>query len=205
MATGYDSGNQNYRSELVYSRCIQSGYAVEVVFQAAASESRRLEEAAMFLRRTIIAAEREAYDMSWPPPPGNELKEWNLPPTQVLQFLSTLLSGNQTRRGLSIGRDIVYAVTRGRWMTPKHIMLGMSVWHLTGRLDIITILNRFGHCSRLLEILTAIHMSVTDHDSPIPPGIKAQCNEVLHFCWDNFDLNEETHLERVQHTQPMVL
>ena len=46
--------------------------------------------------------------------------------------------------------------------------------------------------SRLLEILTAIHMSVTDHDSPIPPGIKAQGNEVLHFCWDNFDLNEET-------------
>lgn len=106
-----------------------------------------------------------------------------------------VLSAYNTRRVLSIGRDIIYAVTKGKWITPKHILLGMSVWHLTGRADIVRLLNRFGHCvsySRLLEILTAIHMAIKDHDSPVPPGIKMQGNEVLHFCWDNFDLNEET-------------
>ena len=66
----------------------------------------------------------------------------------------------------------------------------MSVWHLTGRAHIVRLLNRFGHrvsYSRLLDILTAIHMAIKDHNSPIPSG-----NKMLHFCWDNFDLNEET-------------
>lgn len=193
----------NYRTELIYSTHIQSGQAVEVAFQTAASESRRLEESAMFLQRTIIAAYREARELPWPPPPGNELNEWEFPPEHLSNFLSVLLVGKRmdalsadnTRRVLSIGRDIIYAVTKGKWMTPKHILLGMSVWHLTGRADIVSLLNRFGHCvsySRLLEILTAIHMAIKDHDSPIPPGIKMQDNQVLHFCWDNFDLNEET-------------
>ena len=89
----------------------------------------------------------------------------------------------------------MYAVTRGRWMTSKHILLGMSLWHITGRADVVKLLNRFGHCvsySRLLEILTGIQMGIQDHNSPIPPGIVTTGNEVIHFCWDNFDLNEET-------------
>ena len=141
--------------------------------------------------------------MPWPPPPGNELKEWDFPLEHLSNFLSALLvskrmdapSADNTRRISSIGRDIMYAVTKGKWLTPKHILLGMSVWHLTGRADIVRLLNGFGHCvsySRLLEILTAIHMAIKDHNSPIPPGIKMQGNEVLHFCWDNFDLNKET-------------
>lgn len=192
-----------YHTELIYSAHVQSGQAVETAFQTAASDSRRLEESAMFLRSTIIAAYREAPALPWPPPPGNELKEWNFPPEHLSNFLSALLVGksmdalsaDNTRSVLSTGRDIMYAVTKGKWMTPTHILLGMSVWHLTGRADIVRLLNRFGHCvsySRLPEILTAIHMASKDHNSPIPPGIKMQGSEVLHFCWDNFDLNEET-------------
>ena len=193
----------NYRGELVYAKNIQGGQAVESAFEAAASESRRSEEVAMYLRRSVLDTQKEAREMPWPPPPGNVLKEWELPSEHLSNFLSLLLVGkkmeklspDQSRRVVSICHDILYGVSNGRWLQPKHILLAMSIWHLTGRSDIIKLLNRFGHSisySKLLEIITAIHTTTQDHNSHIPPCIKAEGNEVVHLCWDNFDLNEET-------------
>ena len=193
----------NYRSELVYSSSIPQGHAVETAFEAAASDHRRLEEVAMLLRRIIIAAKQDAPDLPWPIPLGHHLKNLDVPPKEVLDFICQVIYGCNLSDGStgnerivhSISRDLLYAVTKGRWMTSKHIMLGMSLWHLTGRADIVTLVNRFGHCvsySKLLEILTGIQISIQDHNSPIPPGIKMTGNEIIHFCWDNFDLNEET-------------
>lgn len=114
------------------------------------------------------------------------------------------LSDDNTRNVLSIDRDLVNGVTKGKWMTPKHILLEISVWHLTGRADIVRLLNRFGHCV-LLEILTAIHMVVKDHNSLIPPGINMQGNEVLHFSWDNSISMKKLYLALERHTQHMGL
>ena len=78
---------------------------------------------------------------------------------------------------------------------PKHILLATTVHHLTGSAEIITILNRFGHCqsySRTLELETAMCRSVTDNSSHLPPSISTDNNVIVHLCWDNFDLNEET-------------
>ena len=52
----------------------------------------------------------------------------------------------------------------------------------------------FVHCvsySKLLEILTSM-LAIKDHNSPLPPGIQVQGNEVIHFWWDNFDLSDKT-------------
>ena len=76
---------------------------------------------------------------------------------------------------------------------PKHILLAMIVHRLTGSTEIITILNRFGHCqsySRTLELETAMCRSVTDNSSQLPPSISTGNNVIVHLCWDNFDLNE---------------
>ena len=75
---------------------------------------------------------------------------------------------------------------------PKHILLAMTVHHLTGSAEI---LNRFGHCqpySRTLELETAMCRSVTDGSSHFPPSISTDNNVIVHLCWDSFDLNEET-------------
>ena len=77
----------------------------------------------------------------------------------------------------------------------KHLLLSMTVRHLTDSAELITILNRFGHCqsyTRNLEFETAMCSSVTANDSVLPPYISLQNKSVIHFCWDNFDLNEET-------------
>lgn len=56
-------------------------------------------------------------------------------------------------------------------------------------------LNRLGHCasySRLLELETAICKAVDDRESTIPSTIYPGKNVVVHLCWDNFDLKQET-------------
>ena len=71
----------------------------------------------------------------------------------------------------------------------------MTVRHLTGSAELITILNRFGHCqsyTRTLELETTMCSSISANDSVLPPNISLHNNSVIQFCWDNFDLNEET-------------
>ena len=78
---------------------------------------------------------------------------------------------------------------------PKQILLAMTVHHLTGSAEIISILNRYGHCqsySGTLELETAMCNSVIAHNNILPPSISTEHNSVVHLCWDNFNLNEET-------------
>ena len=78
---------------------------------------------------------------------------------------------------------------------PKHILLAMTVHHLTGSAEIISILNRYDHCqsySRTLELETARFNSVMTYNNILSPSISTEHNSVVHLCWDNFDLNEGT-------------
>ena len=91
---------------------------------------------------------------------------------------------------------------------PKHILLAMTVHHLTGSAEIITILNRFGHCqsySRTLELETAMCRSVTDNSSHLPPSISTDNNVIVLLCWDNFDLMKKHPLVQEQPILRMVL
>ena len=91
---------------------------------------------------------------------------------------------------------------------PKHLTLPMTVRHLTGNAEVATILNRYGHgqsYSRTLELETAMCNYVTSFDSILPITVSRDNNAVLHLCYDNFDLDEETHQALEQHTLPMAL
>jgi len=57
----------NSRSDLIYSSGLNTGEAVEAAFEAAASESRILDDVAAMLRRRIRDANLIASDMPWPP------------------------------------------------------------------------------------------------------------------------------------------
>ena len=46
---------------------------------------------------------------------------------------------------LSLGQDLVYNATNGMVKTQKHISLPLTVKHLTGSAQNVTLLNKFGH------------------------------------------------------------
>ena len=78
---------------------------------------------------------------------------------------------------------------------PKHLLLSMTLRHLTGSAEIITLINRYGHCmsySQVLELENAMGIQVQQQNNILPTNISIQGNKFSHFCWDNFDINEET-------------
>ena len=181
------------------------GEAVEAAFELAASDERRLTESAMIIRRHIHECRLESEPMPWPPSAAWLLSGERRPPEILLTFLISIITGKpikhasassrSQRYALSIAEDLCYTATNGDWVMPKHLTLPMTVRHLTGNAEVVTILNRYGHgqsYSRTLELETAMCNSVTSSDSVLPRTISRDNNAVLHLCYDNFDLDEET-------------
>ena len=182
----------NYRSELVYSTYVPRGQAVESAFEAAASDSKWLEEAALVLHRYIKKSQLESQPMPWPPSANFLQSDTISPPQILLDFLDQVVTGKKqhdpcgrTRRIVkSFAEDICYAASRGQWMMPKHLLLGMTLRHLTGSAEIISLIHRFGHCASytsLLELETAMCKSA-ERDTVLPKTIDPERNVVTHFC-----------------------
>lgn len=193
----------NYKSELVYSNDIPKGAAVETAFESASSDERRLQEAALVLRRVIFDTYSVSQTCPWPPSSEYLLSKTEEMPVLLTSFMSSLLSSKIQKADrserleriiMSLCQDICYNVTCGRWKTAKHLLLGMTLRHTTGSAKIIKLLNRFGHSishSCLLELETAMCDSVSECASSLPAGATTQA-PFTHFCWDNFDMAEET-------------
>ena len=194
----------NYRSELVYSDLLPVGQAVEAAFEIAASEERFLQEAAMMLKRQLMDAKRNAAVLPWPPTAAQLVSKENKPPPILINFLSHLLCGKpfkdisskMEKTVDSCAQDICYAMSRGEWKMPKHVLLEITLRHMTGSTELITLLNHFGHCqsySQVMELETAICNQINTQEFLLPATISSMMNNVvLHFSWDNFDLSEET-------------
>lgn len=177
--------------------------AVEAAFESASSEMKLLDEAAAILRRHVEAAYAQTSDVPWPPSAAQLMDQSCTMPQSVMNFMYRVICGKPlteastktNRLAKSLTEDICCTVTRGMWKLPKQILLGVSLHHLTGRADIMTILNRFGHCSSypmILELETAVANQVQQQSSVIPSCISQIGNKVCYLCWDNFDINEET-------------
>ena len=150
----------------------------------------------------MIDGHKESEGLPWPPT-NKDLQNGSVNmPVLLINFLETLYSKDGKvksercrRRVNSTAQDICYNVTHGKWTMPKHILTGMCVRHLTGSKQMINILNRQGHSvshSYLLELETAVCDSIQITSENLPPSIMRKNNRIIHFCWDNFDLNEET-------------
>lgn len=192
----------NYKSDLVFSSEIPKGQAVESAFEVAASEAKRIEEAALLIRRAIKNAQSESQQIPWPPTHSFLHSTAVRPPECLQDFIANVITGKKghdsaktQRLALSFSEDICQAATRGQWTMPKHLLLAMALRNLTGSAEILTLINRYGHCasySRALELETAMCKSIDEKASVIPPTINPDKNIVTHLCWDNFDLREET-------------
>ena len=141
--------------------------------------------------------------MPWPSSAAWLLSGARRPPDMLLTFFTFLItgkpaklaSGRSQRYALSFAEDLCYAVTNGDWVMPKHITLPITVRHLTGSDEVITILNRYGHgqsYTMTLELETAMCNSVISSVSILSRSISRDNNAVLHMCYDNFDLDEVT-------------
>ena len=166
----------NYRSELVYSSNLQIGEAVEMGFEAATSESRILEDAALILHRKIQQAFNASPKMPWPPSSTYLNSGAITPPDSLTHFLVQVISGNSvnhatdktSRLANSFAEDICGAATRGQWKLPKHLLLSVTLHHLFASSDVITLLNRYGHCQSyplLLDLENAMASQVQLEDN----------------------------------------
>lgn len=89
---------------------------------------------------------------------------------------------------------------------PKHLSLDMALHYFTGSLQVIAVVNRFGHCSSYGEILELentmqfIPLAVTQF-CHIMCQLKA-INSAIHACTIVISL-KKLHLELVQHMSSM--
>ena len=97
---------------------------------------------------------------------------------------------------LSLCQDLIHSVSLGHMKTPKHVVLTMTVKSLTENVELITILNRFGHglsYSQVEEVETALaktQIAKQQNGVSVPSACHPNVSGVL--CWDNNDLPEET-------------
>ena len=139
---------------MVYSTDIITGQAVEAAFELAALDKKRVEEAAMALRHHIIESHKASNNIPFPPATSWLLSEDRETSHLLQNFLSSLVDlksrqnlSEKSKRFVSSGaQDICYAATNGRWPMPKRVLSAMTVHHLTGNAELITILSRFGRC-----------------------------------------------------------
>jgi len=192
---------QRCKSELVFCSDLDIGEAVEAAFSVSSSDDYVLEKTAAILNRDVKDAFSSASSQQWPPTVSS-LKALH-PPQSLTSFLLRLIAGKtaanasdkEIRISRSLSEDVCTAVTRSQWIMPKHVLLGMSLRHLTGSAEIVTMINRYGHCqsySKLLELETALAYQAQLEDNSLPSCISPVNNLVTYMCFDNFDLLEET-------------
>ena len=174
----------NYKSEPVFSKDVPKGAAIETAFEQASSEEKRLEEAAPILRQKVFAVYMQICHLYH----GHLAQRISFQSKEAflhffLIFTKALLSSkkNSTFRPErlidSLCHDICYNLTNGQWKTLKHLLLGMSLTHITGSSKVVTFLDRLGHCvshSTLLELETAMCDSVKENDSNLKSGAAKQ-------------------------------
>ena len=100
----------------------------------------------------------------------------------------------------SFSQNLVYAVSRGDFLTEKHVILGTGLHSLTGQKTPIKLLRSLGHsCTydkvRLIETAEAEliqHLRSLEHPLPLVPA--SDTGKVLtYFWWDNFYIKKTMH------------
>ncbi len=125
-----------------------------------------VKKAAVKIRHAILEIIKDAAPLPWPPTVDSLQSAERRPPSLLKHFLKTLFSNDSPhsiaerieRLVMSFSDDIVYAVSRGEFLTLKQTALGLGLHSLTGQKLPITMLSKLGHCityDKVNEIETA--------------------------------------------------
>ncbi|KAK3738575.1 hypothetical protein QZH41_001183 [Actinostola sp. cb2023] len=162
-----------------------------------------VDQSAQHLRNVILDIK---WTFPWPILPSDLSVDQFPVPGCLHRFLMGLLTSNSDMTNPSprvkmliesFSQDLIYAVTCGKTKPPKHILLSYGVKTLTGNVEVIRMLNRFGHgvsYSQLEENDTALcfqKLAANLNQTTILPGT-IQPNVFTNLAWDNIDRLEET-------------
>jgi hypothetical protein len=160
-----------------------------------------IDQSSMYIRKSILDMK---WKTSWPIHPSDlDIQSFSVP-EYLNGFLLGLLTTDVAHPSKrvknfvsSFSQDIVYAATCGQTKPPKQVLISYGVKTLTGYVELMQILNRFGHgisYSQLEENDTALsleNMASNLNQSPIIPRA-TQPNLFTNLAWDNIDRLEET-------------
>ena len=122
-------------------------------------------------------------------------------PQSLFLLLSMILGENEEcdnhDRILNIAQDIVYAQSKGRKLTPKHIGLGVTLHHLTRSKQVIQLIHEAGHCisyEGVQRVDTSIAKSelsryMANGNMLVPSNLVE--NQFVQFAADNIDIIED--------------
>ena len=160
-------------------------------------------KASSFIRTAIMKMDSTT---QWPIHPSDVTSDSLVIPAVLKHFLMGLLTGKPEHSSPpqrvamlldSFSQDIIYGVTHGRCKPPKQILLGYGVKTLTGNVELVRTLNRFGHSvsySQLEENDTALCLqklaAALNEQVILPESIQPYLFTNLAF--DNIDRLEET-------------
>ena len=128
-------------------------------------------------------------------------------PQSLYIFICLLLNGEQdeneenknTKRiALSISQDIVYAVSKSKKLTSKHIGIGMALHQATQSRTLVELVHHAEHCVsydqvRCLDTTLAqesLDWQSENNDVTVPSNLTP--GKFFQFAADNIDLIEET-------------
>ena len=162
-----------------------------------------IEKVALSLRSAI---RDEVTKQQWPHLPSSQEETNTKILYSVKRFLSCILTGEHTTSDVServrwllssLGQDLVYTVTCGKYKPPKHILLAAAVKALTGNVELLQALNRLGHCvsySQVEENETALCMRKLAASAGNKVVLPEETFPFLFttMAWDNIDMLEET-------------
>ena len=165
-----------------------------------------LKEVAKVIRDDVLSMMEHAPGIPWPPTVESLESQERQPPESLRLFLTHLIHSTEHTPGeevqayvKSFSQDIVHGISKGDFLTSKHVLLGCGLHSITGMKMSISILSHFGHsCSyrKVQEIVTAQaelvqKMRSLQYPLPlIPKNPQSKVSTIL--WWDNFDCNKET-------------
>ena len=184
--------------------------AIENMKMGAELESYRSQDDGHIVKQcaTILISEikKSKVDQPWPPQPEDLNNDYTKLPKSLNEFLQILLageiredvpSGRIQRLIQSFGQDFIYAISNGVQKPAKHILLPWAIKSLTGNVELIKVLNRFGHgisYSQLEEIDTALCLQKLANGDE--SGVVIPSNMIpgipTNLAYDNIDRIEET-------------
>ena len=172
------------------------------------SESNTIKKAAVILCEAVKKTIDESEALPWPRTIESLRKDDRNGPDILKLFYENLLSPASVHHGTSLTaerlidsfcQDIMYAVSKGEFLTLKHASVGLRLHSLTGQKLPLQVLSLLGHSmtyDQICKVETAQaelvqHLKSLSLSLPICP-INEESKVLTTFWWDNFDRNIET-------------
>ena len=165
-----------------------------------------IKQAAVILRHEILEFVHQAPVLPWPPTVDSLLSAERQPPSSIISFYNNILKDpkkaereSTDQLSTSFSEDLIHGVTRGKFLTAKHALVGTVVHNMTGQKIPVNILSNLGNSAsydKVCEIETGLaelsHL-FQEQGQMLPLQPSTESAEVLTVFWmDNFDHNVET-------------